>query len=301
VRTRRILVVAVLAICAFLAAYPGSLHGAGIAAALALAAGDAALVRATGGLAFARTRSLDERQAALRDLAYRRGFRLLGLAIVLVIVLGYASDVAGFFLMARGPAGVNQLDTGLAARFLVAGLELLVMMPTLVIAWSQREPADDDPAPAAQRPLGAPALAVPAILAAWLAAVAWAPVQTAAPSAGTSIGADSPGSVCRHFAAGHTYGAGFGATVGMRVEVCWNGRQAFVDPDPDRMVTACGADDVQDFAVVSGVRCDATVDGTGTLHYTVRARVSPLPLSIGARDVILRLAVTRDGAVLERP
>jgi hypothetical protein len=181
------------------------------------------------------------------------------------------------------------------------------MLPTMVVAWSGRNSGG--------RVTLLSGLAVPALAAAWVLAVAWTPVQAAAVSRNFEIaGTMASGSTCAHFVAGRIVGGGFGATVGMRVEVCWNGRTAFVVGDPgiplpagvdgdtaDSVLTACGADDVEDFAVVTGTTCTATVDARGTLHYTVHARVVPPGLPFGARDVTMELVVTRDGRVLSRP
>jgi hypothetical protein len=197
--------------------------------------------------------------------------------------------------------------SGLSGRLLVAIAELAVMLPTMAVAWSARNGGG--------RWTPLPGLAVPVLGAVWLLAIAWTPVQAAAVSRNFGVsGPAAVGSTCGHFVAGRIVGGGFGATVGMRVEVCWNGRSAFVVGDPAiplppgvvgdqgaRFLTACGADDVEDFAAVSGRSCTATVDAQGTLHYTVRARVLPLALPIGARDVTMELVVTRDGRVLSRP
>jgi len=312
-RARRAFVLATLAVCAFLVSgFPVSLHGAGIAPVLVLAVLDLALIRATRGLAFARARSLDERQSALRDLAYRRGFRLLGLAMVITLAAAYVGAYLRVLLVIRSNGMLSQVDSGIGGRFLVGVLELLVMMPTMVIAWMEPDPPGDTPEVTA-RP--AALLAVPAIAAAWLLVVAWAPAQRAAPSPNMSVVGGWPGSACRHFAGGRIVGAEFGATVGMRVHVCWNGRRAFVVGDPsvpapgaaqidplaNPLLTACGADNSDDFAVVSDTTCAAATDLNGTLHYAVHGRVSPLPFSIGEREVGMSLVVTRDGRVLEKP
>jgi hypothetical protein len=191
------------------------------------------------------------------------------------------------------------------------------MMPTLVLAWTEPDAVEE---PEAVRAPLRPLLAVPVIAAAWLLAVVAAPAQTAAASTSFTVGGlNIAGLSCRHVAAGRVVGAQFGATVGLRAEVCWNGRQAFVVGDPSTPppagtlpndvlppfaepdLTACGADGQDDFATVSGTRCTATTDSRGTLHYTVHARVAPLPLGIAARDVAVSLVVTRDGRVLEAP
>jgi len=310
---RRDLVLAALVVCAFMASgLPGSLHGTGIVLVLVLAIIDVALIRATGGLAFAPARSLDERQARLRDLAYRRGFRLLGLAQVVALAVAFLGTYINVLVTFRSDAGLSQVDSGISGRFLVAFLELLLMMPTMVIAWMEPDRADDDPRPA--RGLWA-LLAVPAVAAAWLLAVTWAPAQAAASSRSTFVDSTVANATCRHFVGGRIVGAEFGATVGARVQVCWNGQQAFVVGDPSApapgagetspprapILTACGADNADDFALVSGVTCKATTDANGTLRYTVRSRVSPLPLGIAEREVAMSLVVTRDGRVLEHP
>jgi hypothetical protein len=313
-RTRRRLVVAALAVCAFLVAAPsGSLHGAGITAVLVLAVIDVALLFATGGLAFARPSRLDERLAAKRDLAYRRGFRLLGLGLVLGVVEAYLATVIAFFHAASDPSGINQLDTGISAQVVLAVLELLAMTPTLVLAWTEPDAPGDEPGPSGPRLLGTAALTAGAIVAAWLAAVAWAPAEAAGSS--HNVGDVFSGATCRRFAAGRMVGAQLGATVGLRVDVCWNGRQAFVfgdprvpsplseqmDPRGEPWLTACGADNLDDFARVTSMTCTVTTDADGTLRYSVRARVQALPVPIGVRDVRMDLVVTRDGAVLSQP
>ena len=135
---RRRLVLATLAISAFTAVtVSGSLHGFGIAIVLVLASLDIILIHSTDGLAFARTRSLDERQRALRDRAYRLGFRLFGLAVILLMVLSVVISALALITGQIGDIGpgFTQLDEGVPGHTLVAVAELVLMMPTLVIAW----------------------------------------------------------------------------------------------------------------------------------------------------------------------
>ena len=119
-------------------------------------------------------------------------------------------------------------------------------------------------------------------------------------------------------------GAEFGGTVGLRAYVCWNGTDAFVWGDPNlplpaslnrnfkpftahdfdaamTLETGCGLDNVSDFAAVGQTTCAERIDASGTMHYTVSARVSPIPFGIASREVTLDLVVTRTGKVLERP
>ncbi|MBO0683573.1 MAG: hypothetical protein J2P45_10485 [Candidatus Dormibacteraeota bacterium] len=299
-----------LAVCAFLVSgLPRSLHGTGIVLVVALAVLDLVLVRATGGLAFAAGSALDEREIAVRNLAYRRGFRLLGAALVLAVAIWWVGNIVAFAITYPGPS--SQVDSGVSGRFVVAILELVAMMPTLVIAWME-------PALAVGRwaSLGPPALAGSATVVVWLLTLALAPVQVASPSLNGGAGGvalTSRVGPCHQFVGGRIVGAGFGATVGTHVVVCWDGRRTYVvgapggsgtgqlvsSPMGEPTLTACGADSSGDFAVVSGPTCTTRISADGTLHYTFRARVSPLPFEMGAREVTMNLVVTRQGRVLE--
>jgi hypothetical protein len=297
---------------------------------LFLAVLDLLLVGATAGLAFRRGRALDERELALRNMAYRRGFRLLGLAAVIEIVLLIVEEIA----LSAGQAGpiFSAVSNGISGRALVALLELLLMTPTMVIAWTDVDrDADELPVtlPGGRRLW----LILPVLAAAWLALVAAAPEQTATASTNTSWSTSFQGASCAHFAGGRIVGAQFGASVGMRVEVCWNGSDAFVDgdpaiplpqsavdaleaeippaergslPDPNQLgsgdsgISACGADNLDDFETVSATRCSGVIDSGGTLHYSVTATVAG-PVGLGRHDVTLTLVVDRNGHVLQRP
>jgi hypothetical protein len=116
--------------------------------------------------------------------------------------------------------------------------------------------------------------------------------------------------------------------VGLRADVCWDGSVAYVLGNPSLplptralrdygapgftppaswvnpaqpMLSGCGLDNLDDFATVSPTTCTERIDASGTLHYTVSARVSPLPFGIGSRQVTVDLVVTRTGKVLEQP
>ena len=331
-RARRVAVVVTLLATALLgSSLPPSFHGFGILVVLCLVVLDLLLVRATGGLAFTRRRTLDERETALRDHAYRRGFRLLGVALAVELLIVIATAYVSFALSTLGQngsfAGSPELNNVITGRGLTAVIELLVMLPTLMIAWSDPnhlEPRGRQPG----RRGVLPWLSVPAVAAAWLLVVATVPEQATAASTNFSIGFGMEGASCAHFSAGRVVGSQFGATVGLRVGVCWNGTTAFVANDPsiplppsaiaamrgvppgtpanfinpaDLSITACGADNLDDFATVSGMTCRSTVDAAGTLDYTVRAHVSALPGGIGQRDVTMILIVDRNGRVLARP
>jgi hypothetical protein len=329
-RVRRLIVSAVVAMTALLGSLvPASLHGFAILVVLLLVGLDVALIRATDALAFTQ-RALDERERALRDMAYRRGFRLLGLAFVVEILVLTATGILEFYIDGNGHGlATAAVDNGITGRALVAVLEALLMLPTVVVAWVDPDRvADDMPATMPRHRLAW--LTLPAVAVAWLALVAVGPEQAAAASRSHSSSFSVQGASCAPFAAGRIVDAEFGATVGMRVGVCWNGHDAFVWGDPgiplpqsaiagmavppgldigpggsdvnpaQSDITACGADNLDDFATVSAINCTGVIDAAGTLHYSVRARVSA-PLGIGQRDVTLTLVVDRNGHVLERP
>jgi hypothetical protein len=329
-RSRRVVVGIVVAATALLGSLvPASLHGFAILVALLLAGLDVALIGATDALAFTNRRALDERERALRDMAYRRGFRILGLAFVVEILILIATSILSYYISgaAHGLA-TSVVDSGIPGRALVGLLEALIMLPTLVIAWVDPDRVTDEvPGRSPSHRLGW--LALPAVAAAWLLLMAVGPEQAAAASRNTgSFGLE--GASCAPFAGGRIVGAEFGATVGMRVGVCWKGHDAFVFGDPnialprsaiaaigvppgidvgpggpdanpaDPQITSCGADNLDDFATVSATNCTGAIDSAGTLHYTVHARVSA-PFGIGQRDVTLSLVVDRNGHVLQRP
>jgi hypothetical protein len=301
--------------------YPRQLHGTGILLTLLLAGVDVMLGVVTGWLAFRRTDDLDERQAVLRDHSYRLAFRLVGVGVLLMVALVYA----GFF--APNPE-VNSsqpyLPNGLAARQLVAFLELLVIVPTAVIAWI--DPIDHEEV--AERFRGwrtwTPALLIPVIAAGWLLAVAVLPVQLVTRSQVPDSGFSLSGASCGRYLAAKDVGSVFGGSIRLQAEVCWDGKNAFVFGDPslqtpmgvvpmpvpaDQLaapltmpslpgLTNCTTRNADtDFVAVTET-CTEQIDANGTMRLTVQGRVSPLPGGFGARDEQLRLIVTRDGKVV---
>jgi hypothetical protein len=326
---RRALVIAIVVLTTILASsLPASLEGLGIVAVLVLVAMDVMAVVATDALAFVRGAVLDERERANRDRAYRRGFRILGLALVLTLLVATVGAQVATATSA-GSQSPSELNAGIVGRVVVAILNLLVMMPTLVLVWADAVPADDGAAATTSHSTrlraGAAWLLLPAILAVWVVDVATAP-STAAWASDTFVeGFSMSGATCTHVVSGRIVGLEFGAIVGLRAEVCWNGVDAFVVGDPtvplpasaiarlnppgggipaqyldpaDPQATLCGAESNGDFAVLSPPVCTAVIDPTGTLHYTVRARLTPLPFGIAAGDVRVNLVVTRAGVVL---
>ena len=292
----------------FAAEFPISLQGLGIALVLAMIALDVALGTLTGWLAFVPTSRLDERQTTLRDRAYRIGFRLVGSGVLLMALLGIVGIFVTFAV--QGPLLQVPAD-GLTVRAVTAFLQLLVMSPTVVLAWSM--PANNETAGSGNLRL-LPFLAVPAVGALWVAAIVAGPVQTATSIQvmGSMSSSEGP---CSNFGAVSRLAGGFGGSARLYAEVCSNGKQAYAVGDPSLPrpasippeewagftripLTSCTPlSSDTDFGNVD-TRCTGFIDAAGTLHLTLSGRIRPLPGNLAARDVQVELVVTRDGKVV---
>jgi hypothetical protein len=241
----------------------------------------------SGWLAFARASTLDQRQLAVRNRAYRLAFLLVGAGILVMIALSIAGRVAPH-------AGVNhslsQLPLGIRPRQLVALLELLVIAPTALIAGM----AAANPRLAARGKerlrSWAPALSIPLLAVVWITAIAVMPARTVTAE-------DAPdgffrwGATCGHFAAMKEIGYGFGGAFQLQTEVCWNGEGTLIVWDPAR--SSCTVEETDhDFALVSA---DCIMWGN---RLSLHGRVSPLPAGLGARDVEMQLEVGASGGVI---
>jgi hypothetical protein len=305
----RICVVLVAVVWLVLASqFPYSLNGMGIVVLLALVMLDVVLGVTTGWLAFAPTPRLDERQAALRDRAYRMGFRLVGAGVLVMVVLFFIGSILQAILV--GPQSQTTSD-GFSPRTVLAILELLAIAPTAVIAWLL--PADSEPG-VSRATRWLPLIAVPVVALAWLVTVFAAPLQTTVLATVPDTSFTMGGAKCGHFGAVERLASGFGGALRLEAEVCWNGQQAFTYGDPSLPrpaslpaeefsrplpgLTDCAplATDTDFGNVVED--CTGQIDPDGTLHLVLRGRVSPLPGGLLARDVQIRLVVTADGRVV---
>lgn len=302
--------VVLLAVCWLLVAsqFPYSLQGTGILVVLTLVALDVVLGVTTGWLALAATSRLDERQAALRDRAYRIGFRLLGAGVLLIFLLYIAGSILQAILL--GPQSRSTSD-GLSLRAVLAILELLVIAPTAVIAWLL--PPDSESADGRQA-RWFPLIALPVVALAWLVAVLAAPLQTTMQATVPDTEFMMGDATCGHFGAVKRVAAGFGGAERVEAEVCWNGQQAFAYGDPtlprpasrpaDEFarpfpgLTSCSPLPTDtDFGTVVE-HCTGQIDPDGTLHLVLRGRVSPLPFGVGSRELQIQLVVDANGKLL---
>jgi hypothetical protein len=311
-------VLLLLAACWLLLAssIPTSLHGAGIVLVLAVIGLDLVLGMTTDWLAFLPTSRLDERQAALRDRAYRLAFRLLALGILLMVPLA----IFGAALATSNMQIINAVPDAITARHLAAFVELMLIGPTAVIAWLQENEATGGQG----RIQGWWSLVlVPLLAGLWFVAGQVLPAQTYT-THGMSGEFSAFGATCDHYAAEKSIAGGLGGATRFKVEVCWDGRNAWAFGDPslqtpanfipapvpaDQLsapysmptlpdLTSCApADPDIDFVNVTE-RCSQEIGPDGTMHLTLQGRVSPLPGGAGSREVQIRLVVTRDGKVV---
>jgi hypothetical protein len=307
------ILVAVTAACWLLFAwqFPISLDGFGIVVLLCLIGLDAMLGIATGWLAFLPTARLDERQAALRDRAYRIGFRLVGAGVIVMLLL-YIAGVIVTLTMNGGPAAQSAAG-GFSARLVSAILELLAVAPTAVIAWLMPSQRD---AESRGRSAWLPLLAVPVVAGLWLLGVVAAPMQSVTATRVPDNGSMSGDARCGHFSAVNAVGAGFMGAARLEAEVCWDGQKVYTIGDASMPrpaafdpqswqdmnhapgLTSClPLPSDRDFSQVSE-HCTGRLDADGTLHVTMLARLSPLPGGLAGRVTRVDLILRPDGKVL---
>ena len=287
--------------------WPASLNGSGIVVLLALAALDILLGTATGWLAFKPSSRLDEREEELRNRAYRIGFRLIAVGILVMFALVTVGSIA------TGPNVdesqiATQLPDGFSGRTIAALVEMLVILPTAVVAWLEPDMELRLLRPRQWLPL----VAVPSLGLLWLGVMTLVPVQLVT-RVGSNGGFSLVNASCEHYAAEQRVGPLFGGAARVGAEVCWNGTKAFVVGDPS--LTPPGANLSQedasvprlpdlvscmpqpgdrDFATVSQ-QCTELIDNQGTMHLVMRSTVSPLPGGIGVRHLRMELVVDHSG------
>jgi len=291
--TRRVLVIAAALLWAALVSpFPRSLDGGALPLTLGLLAIDVALGVLTGWTAFAWRASLDERQAALRDRAYHVAFRLVALGVIVMLVAVIVGSISGDHF-------APQTEPVLGGRWVIGLLQLLVGLPTLVIAWFEPSAlAEDEMARRSSRLTSRwlPLIVIPCAGALWLALIGSLPVRASAVQNDAMHGS-MEGATCGHFIASREVGYGFGAQLRVDVQPCWNGDRAFTYPgERPEFLSRCSAlPGTADFARLSNLKCSERTDADGSLHYTMRATVESALGATIARDITLELAITRNG------
>ncbi len=298
VLVRRALVIGTVALWTILISPgPRSMDGAGMPLTLLLVALDLILGAMTGWLAFARTTSLDERQAALRDRAYRIAFRLIVLGVIVMVVSGALGSAMADYSV-RAPQEIQVLGS----RWIVGLIELLAALPTVVIAWmlpSPVEEAEPSTATPATFRRWLPLSALPALAGLWLLAIAVVPVRTSTVTDDVNRGS-MPNATCRHYATSREVGGGFGAQARLDVNPCWDGSHAFDYPGDGRSAEArCSVfPGSADFARLTDLTCTQQTDLAGTIRYTMSGTVEAGLVPTVRRPVRMELDVTRDGRLL---
>ena len=298
---RRLIITVTTAIwILFISPFPRSLDGIGMPLTLCLLALDLLMCISSDWLGWKPTRSIDERQAAFRNRAYRIAFRLILLSVLMMIL---AIFIGSFIASLSHDFLATQTPVVLGGRWIVGLMELLIATPTAVILWLQPDSVDervseDRSELPARRWL--PLLAVPGLAAMWLLALGAAPTRAQALPTNVSSGLSVSGATCDRFSRLGEVGLGFGADVPLDVEACWDGVHAYVfrqglEAELTRCVSSPGD---ADFARITALTCTEHADSDGTMRYTVHARVQPWLISAIRRDVLMELDITRDGKVL---
>ncbi len=309
-KAARLLVLAIAVGTGFLALpVPPQLDGWGAIVAIVVVALDGALLARTGAIAFLPAARLDERLAGARDRAYRLGYRTVGVAVLAIVLLRFLLP------QVSAPSQTDAVWDGLSPRVVFVVLELLLVTPSMILAWG----GYDLDGGQRLRPIATsvPGMALTAALAGlvWIGLVSVAPQRSETLVVSPETDVFVAGATCAHVSSIRDVAFGLGGVVRIRTEVCWNGHVAFVfgagrnvplppgalagDTNPLLPdLVGCGPDlDQQDLVRIADVRCSATVDRGGTLHYRSVGHVFPTPLEIGGRDVEINIEVTADGRV----
>jgi len=312
-----VVVVAMGLIWALLAApEPSSLRGMGVLLAAVLVGLGVALGEVTRWRAWRRSALLDERDAAIRDRAYRLAFRGMGIGIFLLLLsslvaAGLAEPVTA------GSIGSEPLSFLVGPRYLVALLLLIALLPTALLAWTsadatvRRRGGDPGQRSALARPLLTPALAGLLFFGLWTAAVALLPPRTARAEQRPSLAVTWTGADCATLAASRELGAGLGAALTIDATICWNGHRAWdglqgLQPPGRPTVlrtpptSSCSiAVDATDFENISQETCTESRDARGTIRLEARAKVTSGITPWLDRSLVESVVVTGQGQVLQ--
>jgi hypothetical protein len=257
---------------------------------LLLVLGDVALGRATRRMATAPDRLLDERQEALRNRAHRLAYWLLAVSAGLTVL---AADIIS-------PDTRRWLEEGVrGAGPVVTFIQFLFFLPAMVLAWLEPDRLTGIDAPVLQWGRRA-AVATTMVAIALLTPLALSLVLALAPiRTSTYARVDTGnGGQCRYFDARKQVGLGMGATIPLSAVVCWDGTTA---SEEWGLNSSDCLPQMSAFAIVSAAACRRTTDPNGTLRFTYHAVVRSAILPFVTRDVVMTLAVAKDGRVVQFP
>jgi hypothetical protein len=177
---------------------------------------------ATHSLAVAPDRFVDERQEAVRNMAYRLSHKVLAVAfgIPLWLVVSYVTS-----RHAATPAN-GASNIGLAVTY----LELLYFTPTAIIAWLEPDAvADEDGADGFHLPVQTAAML--GLIVVLLASPLVASASLASPARGSSMThltpSRGPHVSCRYIEDSEQVGTTIAARLKMAGQVCWNGKRVW--------------------------------------------------------------------------
>lgn len=293
---RRILALCPWIICTLLISLPsGTFHDWALFLLAVLLILNVALRHGTRRLAVADERTLDERQRAVRNQAYRLAYRVIAAAFGIPLWLAFFGGDSPKTWLTHAAA-----NGGLVVFY----LELLYLLPTAIIAWMEPDHVEIE-RPVCWRPTQWQR--VSAVLVTMLVGLmVWSIGVVFANSSSSSHhrvvvpalrGAKTRPVPCAYFRATKQVGYGVEGTVQFAAEICWNGKrvwQVWGLNRSDCLPSATFMTSV-DLACATHFRRDGTMD----VDYVADVRASLLPLI--HQRVEVRLVVRPDGHVVEFP
>ncbi|MHB8508572.1 MAG: hypothetical protein ACYDGR_07980 [Candidatus Dormibacteria bacterium] len=249
---------------------------------------DVALGRGTRRLAAATDEAVDEREEELRNRSHRISYGILAL------VLGGAllTSSCGSFATRRW------IWDALHGGAPIAIAQLAFFLPAMTLAWLEPDAVDSEPrrGRGSRRELLAPVMLVATLLVPFVlaATIFVLPVHTTTST--DSSPAQSGGRRCVEIEARSSIGIGMGAVLPMHGVACGDGTAAreewgFNQSDCNPHMT--------DSVTVITRECTRHTTADGTMHFTYAVTVQSIMLPLFKRDLSLRIAIDRDGRVVE--
>ncbi|MGH7642962.1 MAG: hypothetical protein ACRENX_08130 [Candidatus Dormibacteria bacterium] len=275
---------------------PLSLEGWGPGLVALIVALGIGLLRTNGSPLWRRGPELDERELQQRNQSYRLAYRLLGPAVLLLLVTCLISRALHF---TRGPSNywyAVPANSVLGPRELLAFVLLVALLPVGVAAW-RNGPAQGSQARLPRRLLertAAPLAGLLAVLLAWTVILATAPASTVVASQVPATFFDQFPGGCGSYATSRGLGDGLGPALNLITEACWDGRRAWI-PKQFHRLACTPALQATDFGTLEVISCGTQRLADGSIRIELRARVGGWLDVAAGRLLAVQLRVDRHG------
>lgn len=248
------------------------------------------LRESTRGIALAAEDTLDERQEATRNRAYRLSHKLLAAAFGLPLWL--------ILVQFGQPTWLPEVTNN--GGLMLVYLELLYFLPTVIIAWLEPDaPPDDD---IRHRPLGWPErltwMGLVALLLfpfALSASLLFATYTSAVQIRDHGSFALPQERTCTFVSKSKSAGVGPLATIHLAGSLCWNGRQVW----PVWGFAHSDCQPASYFLTTVDMRCSTTFTRNGTIHIRYLAMLKPSLLPIFHRQIEISFAMQPNGHIAQ--